>query len=86
MRARRRGFPFIPTRPSYVVGAVELRDAVPFVPAPPMFRVADDELRAASAEIVELHVMAGTGHPQIGERLAQRYCVPVSRETGLSSA
>ncbi|MHA2416618.1 hypothetical protein [Mycobacterium avium] len=43
-----------------------------------MFRVADDELRAAAAEIVDLLVPVDSGDPQLGERLAARYGVPVS--------
>lgn len=72
MRAWRRGFA-VPPYPSYVVGAVELTDAVLFAPPPPMFRVADDELRAASAEIVALLLPAASDDPQLVERLAQRY-------------
>lgn len=64
-----------PPRPSYVVGAVELADAVTFVPRAGMIRIGTYELRGASARIVELHIVAGHGWPQLGDRLAQRYGV-----------
>jgi hypothetical protein len=42
-----------------------------------VIRVGDDELRAASAEIVELDIVAGSRDPQLREVLAARYQVPV---------
>jgi hypothetical protein len=76
--AKRNGVP-IPPLPSYVVGRVALAAAVPFVPPAGMIRVGDDELRAASAEIVELHVLADSGDAQVGVLLAARYGVPVQQ-------
>lgn len=74
---RARGVP-MPTLPSYVVGRVALTDPVAFVPKAGMVRIAQDELRASAAEIVELYVLPGSCDPQLVERLAQRYGVPVS--------
>jgi hypothetical protein len=67
-----------PQLPSYVVGRVALKAAVPFLPRAGMMRVGADELRAASADVVDLCVQPGANDPQVGERLAARYGVPVS--------
>lgn len=61
--------------PAYIIGGVELTDAVPFVPPAGSIRIGDDELRAANARIVELCVLAGSSDPQLGERLRQLYGV-----------
>jgi hypothetical protein len=66
-----------PVLPSYVVGRVALTEAMPYVPRAGMIRVGADELRGRSAEIVELCVQPGESDPQVGERLAARYGVPV---------
>jgi hypothetical protein len=66
------GFP-----PAYVAGRVRLEGAVKF--SSPFLPKYDDEgeLRAASAEILELYVLAGSCDPALGELLVKRYCVPV---------
>lgn len=69
-----------PALPGYVVGAVELTAAVSFVPRAGMLRIGADELRAASARIVNLYVQPGSSDPHVGERLADRYRVPVTAD------
>lgn len=64
--------------PAYVIGGVEMTGAAPFVPPAGSIRIGDDELRAASARITSLYVLAGASDPLLGERLAERYGVPVS--------
>jgi hypothetical protein len=63
--------------PAFAAGRVRLKGAVPFrAPFLPQY---DDEgeLRAASAEIMQLHILAASVDPNLGELLYQRYRVPV---------